>query len=139
MGEAGGDKTRERQTRSNIVRQFYEGGSASGFFGSGQRRERVRVVDVHVASQAELMRDLFPLAKCVVWDVENNGAPKQIANRDRYASGFSRFLSREELDCMVRHAEAPQRVSILCFHLCLTLTQVPIAVSVCSSLPESRI
>ena len=70
-----------------------------------------RNVEVYLSSQGELMRDLFPRAKCIIWDNEENGAPKLVPNRDIYSSGFTTFLTTEEMTCMVRHAEAPQRVS----------------------------
>jgi hypothetical protein len=70
-----------------------------------------RVVEVHLSNQAELMKDLFPLAKCIHWDAEGHGAPKEVPNRDIYGSGFICFVTGEELCCMARHAEAPQRVS----------------------------
>lgn len=70
-----------------------------------------RNVTVELSNQAELMKDLFPRAISIHWDVEENGVPKSYPNRDVYSSGFKGFLTNEELTCMVRHAEAPQRVS----------------------------
>jgi hypothetical protein len=71
-----------------------------------------RNVEVSISSQAELMKDIFPRAKCILWDNDANGAPKLIPNRDMYSSGFNGFITTEELTCMARHAETPQRVSI---------------------------
>jgi hypothetical protein len=71
-----------------------------------------RNVDVILSNQSELMRELFPRAKCIHWDNDENGKPRLVANRDVYSTGFNGFLTNEEITCMVRHAETPQRVSI---------------------------
>lgn len=71
-----------------------------------------RNVEVILSNQAELMKDMFPRAKCVHFDPEL-GTPTLIPNRDVYSSGYKGFLTTEELTCMVRHAETPQRVSTL--------------------------
>ncbi|ETI23202.1 hypothetical protein G647_04999 [Cladophialophora carrionii CBS 160.54] len=68
-----------------------------------------RNVEVSLSSQAELMKDIFPRAKCILWDNDGNGTPKLIPNRDVYSSGFNGFITTEELTCMARHAETPQR------------------------------
>ncbi|EXJ62942.1 hypothetical protein A1O7_03386 [Cladophialophora yegresii CBS 114405] len=68
-----------------------------------------RNVEVSLSSHAELMKDIFPRAKCIVWDDDENGSPKLIPNRDIYSSGFNGFITTEELTCMARHAEYPQR------------------------------
>ena len=70
-----------------------------------------RNVEVSISSQGELMKDIFPRAKCIHWDNDDNGAPKLVPNRDVYSSGFNGFLTQEETSCMERHAENPQRVS----------------------------
>ena len=71
-----------------------------------------RNVEVTISTQSELMKEIFPRAKCIHWDNENNGAPNLVANRDLYSSGFNGFITTEELTCMARHAENPQRVSV---------------------------
>ncbi len=70
-----------------------------------------RNVEVTISTQSELMKEVFPRAKCVLWDDEKNGAPTLVANRDVYSSGFNGFITTEELTCMARHAETPLRVS----------------------------
>jgi hypothetical protein len=81
---------------------------------SGGRGGRLgqRHVDVELSSQDQLMKDLFPKAKNVNW----HGARPVILERDpndQYNSGFQGFLSKEELVMLVKHVEAPQRVSSL--------------------------
>jgi hypothetical protein len=70
-----------------------------------------RHVDVELSSQDQLMKDLFPKAKNVKWF---NGRPEIIPREteDRYNSGFAGFLSKEEMVMLVKHVEAPQRVSL---------------------------
>ncbi|KIX10238.1 uncharacterized protein Z518_01319 [Rhinocladiella mackenziei CBS 650.93] len=68
-----------------------------------------RHVNVELSNQAELMRDLFPRARSVIWVNEKNGAPKYVETTDPYSSGFNGFLTREELNGVIRHAEYPQR------------------------------
>ncbi|KAH8597719.1 hypothetical protein B0O99DRAFT_507229 [Bisporella sp. PMI_857] len=67
-----------------------------------------RHVDVELSTQENLMADLFPKAKNVVW---KGGRPKIIPRdfNDKYNSGFVGFVSREELVMLVKHVEAPQR------------------------------
>ena len=79
---------------------------------AGNRGGRLgaRHVDVELSSQDKLMKDLFPKAKNVEWQ----GArpiihPKD--DSDPYNSGFQGFISKEELVMLVKHVEAPQRVS----------------------------
>lgn len=69
-----------------------------------------RHVEVELSNQDELMKDLFPKAKNVQW---RDGRPT-IADRDPndpYNSGFQGFVSKEELVMLVKHVDAPQRVS----------------------------
>lgn len=70
-----------------------------------------RVVTVELSDQRELMEALFPRAISVTFLKEQFGVPKRLANRDLFSSGFKSFVTNEELTCMVRHAEYPQRVS----------------------------
>ena len=68
-----------------------------------------RVVDVELSSQDELLKDLFPRAKCLIW---KNGIPIALENSDFYSTGFAGFLTSEEIYGAIRHAEIPHRVSI---------------------------
>lgn len=69
-----------------------------------------RHVEIELSSQEALMKDLFPKAKNTKW---TNGAahitPKD--PEDQFNSGFQGFVSKEELVMLVKHVEAPQRVS----------------------------
>jgi hypothetical protein len=70
-----------------------------------------RHVEVELSSQEQLMHDLFPKAKNVTW----KGSRPIITPRDEndpYNSGFQGFVSKEELVMLVKHVEAPQRVSL---------------------------
>lgn len=69
-----------------------------------------RHVDVELSSQEQLMKDLFSKAKNVQWQ---GSRPIIIARdeNDPYNSGFQGFISKEELVMLVKHVEAPQRVS----------------------------
>lgn len=69
-----------------------------------------RHVEVELSSQEALMKDLFPKAKNVKW---RGGKPEIIPRdpHDIYNSGFQGFVSKEELVMLVKHVEAPQRVS----------------------------
>lgn len=69
-----------------------------------------RHVEVELSSQEELMHELFPKAKNVKW---TGSVPTIIPKdfNDRYNSGFQGFISREELVMLIKHVEAPQRVS----------------------------
>ena len=69
-----------------------------------------RNVEVHLSSQGELMKEMFPRAKCIHFDNGQSGMPKLVPNRDVYSSGYKGFMTTEELTCMARHAEYPQRV-----------------------------
>lgn len=67
-----------------------------------------RVVTVHVSSQEELMKNLFPRAKNVKWP---NGKPVIYQTDEPYNTGFKTFITAEELTMMCKHAEQPHRVS----------------------------
>jgi hypothetical protein len=80
-----------------------------------------RHVDVELSSQDELMKELFPKTKNVKWV----GGRPEILPRDpddKYNSGFAGFISKEELVMLVKHVEAPQRVSRQHFHCRSSLT-----------------
>ncbi|KAL3460656.1 hypothetical protein BJX64DRAFT_300592 [Aspergillus heterothallicus] len=65
-----------------------------------------RHVDVELSDQNELLKDLFPRAKCIVW---RGGMPYLMPNSDPYCSGFTGFFTREEIILAIRHAELPHR------------------------------
>jgi hypothetical protein len=67
-----------------------------------------RFVYVDMSSQDELLKALFPSAKCVQW---RNGVPTVLENKDPWSTGFDGFMNEEELFMMIRHAEFPRRVS----------------------------
>jgi hypothetical protein len=68
----------------------------------------LRIVTVEVSTQDELMKHLFPRAKCVRWF---EGQPIIMVNDDPYSTGFTGYFTSEEMVCLVRHAETPARVS----------------------------
>ncbi|KAH8431598.1 uncharacterized protein LDX57_009256 [Aspergillus melleus] len=65
-----------------------------------------RHVDVELSNQDALLKDLFPRAKCVVWE---NGLPIAMSNTDPCSTGFAGFLTSEEIVGAIRHAEIPHR------------------------------
>lgn len=69
-----------------------------------------RRIDIELSSQDELLKVLFPRAKCITW---TNGRPVLMPNDDPYSVGFQSFLTAEEIFCMIRNAEMPKRVSYL--------------------------
>lgn len=69
-----------------------------------------RVVNVTMSSQDELMKQLFPRAKNVVWV---DGKPVIQASNEPFNTGFKTFITGEELVMMCKHAEQPHRVSAL--------------------------
>ena len=70
-----------------------------------------RIVNVDLSSQGELMKEIFPRAKNMLWDKET-GIPVMLKPIDSFCSGFRGFLTGEELNNVVRFAETPQRVSV---------------------------
>ena len=67
-----------------------------------------RVVNVTMSSQDELMKQLFPRAKNVVWA---GGKPVIQVSNEPFNTGFKTFITGEELVMMSKHAEQPHRVS----------------------------
>ncbi|KAG5925887.1 hypothetical protein E4U42_003842 [Claviceps africana] len=66
-----------------------------------------RPVDVELSSQESLMRDLFPLARGVVWD---GVTPKfKPFDHDQPWENFKGFVSEEEMVMLVKHVEVPSR------------------------------
>jgi hypothetical protein len=68
-----------------------------------------RHVDVSMSSQEELMKTLFPMAKCLSW-VDDRFVPHGTGPDEWWSSGFDGFLTDEELFCLTRHAREPHRV-----------------------------
>jgi hypothetical protein len=68
-----------------------------------------RPVDVELSSQESLMKDLFPLARGIVW----NGVSPQFKpyNPSEPWENFKGFVSEEEMIMLVKHVEVPHRVS----------------------------
>ena len=70
-----------------------------------------RHIDMEMVGHNTFMKELFPKAKNVFW----NGSQPQImpaGPNNMHDSGFKGFVSSEELFSMVRHVEAPERVSL---------------------------
>lgn len=67
-----------------------------------------RPIEVEVTSQANLMRDLFPVARGVFW----NGVTPEILpyNPTQPWDNFKGFVSEEEMIMLVKHVEVPHRV-----------------------------
>ncbi|KAK2612642.1 hypothetical protein QQS21_001414 [Conoideocrella luteorostrata] len=66
-----------------------------------------RPVDVELSSQENLMKDLFPLAKGIVW---NGAVPKfKPFNPHEPWDNFKGFVSEEEMVMLVKHVEVPHR------------------------------
>ncbi|KID82497.1 RNA recognition, RNP-1 [Metarhizium guizhouense ARSEF 977] len=66
-----------------------------------------RPVEVELSSQESLMKDLFPLAKGIMW----NGASPQFKplNPNEPWENFKGFVSEEEMIMLVKHVEVPHR------------------------------
>ncbi|KAJ5699080.1 hypothetical protein N7462_001085 [Penicillium macrosclerotiorum] len=75
--------------------------------GQGARMAN-RHVDVVLSSQDELLRAMFPKAKCIKWI---GGRPVQVPKHpdEGWSTGFVGFLTDEELFCVLRHAKEPHR------------------------------
>ncbi|KAE8159397.1 hypothetical protein BDV40DRAFT_290942 [Aspergillus tamarii] len=80
------------------INSIYETGRAP--------RLGLRRVDVEYSNQDALLRDLFPRAKCISWE---DGMPRELPNTDPYSTGFSGFITSEEIVGAIRHAEIPHR------------------------------
>ncbi|KAL8736096.1 MAG: hypothetical protein Q9181_002558 [Wetmoreana brouardii] len=65
-----------------------------------------RIVSIHMSSQDELLKEMFPRAKNCTW---TNGRPVIMESDEAYNTGFKTFLTNEELLQMVTHAEKPHR------------------------------
>jgi hypothetical protein len=80
--------------------------------GGSNRPARIghRLITFDVATEDELLKDLFPRAKCVRWE---DGRPIILVNDDPYSTGFTGYFTNEEMVGLVRHAEHPNRVRTL--------------------------
>ncbi|KAL1311344.1 hypothetical protein AAFC00_001519 [Neodothiora populina] len=65
-----------------------------------------RSIDVEMSSQEDLMKELFPRARCVTW---HGNAPTVYKPTEAFNSGFQGFLTGEEMVMVQKHAETPQR------------------------------
>ncbi|KAE8372241.1 hypothetical protein BDV26DRAFT_302090 [Aspergillus bertholletiae] len=66
----------------------------------------LRRVEVECSTQDALLKDLFPKTKCISWE---DGMPRRLTNTDPYSTGFSGFITSEEIVGAIRHAETPHR------------------------------
>ncbi|KAL8768979.1 MAG: hypothetical protein Q9209_004896 [Squamulea sp. 1 TL-2023] len=71
-----------------------------------QLRLGERVVDVHMSSQDELLKELFPRAKNCTWEY---GRPRITESTEPYNTGFKSFVTNEELLQTVTWADKPHR------------------------------
>ncbi|KAL8670198.1 MAG: hypothetical protein Q9168_005254 [Polycauliona sp. 1 TL-2023] len=76
-----------------------------------QLRLGERVVDVHMSSQDELLKELFPRAKNCTWE---HGRPKITESTEPYNTGFKAFVTNEELLQTVTWADKPHRFPWFC-------------------------
>ncbi|KAB8247904.1 hypothetical protein BDV35DRAFT_379348 [Aspergillus flavus] len=92
-------ETQEAAQRTvDRINSIYETGRAP--------RLGLRRVDVEYSNQDALLKDLFPRAKCISWE---EGMPRELPNTDPYSTGFSGFITSEEIVGAIRHAEIPHR------------------------------
>ncbi|KAH7176673.1 hypothetical protein EDB81DRAFT_773302 [Dactylonectria macrodidyma] len=66
-----------------------------------------RPVEVELSSQANLMKDLFPVARGIFWD----GSQPSFKPRNRATpwENFKGFISTEEMTMLIKHVEVPHR------------------------------
>ncbi|KAL8680032.1 MAG: hypothetical protein Q9186_003750 [Xanthomendoza sp. 1 TL-2023] len=86
-----------------------------------QLRLGERVVDVHMSSQDELMKELFPRAKNCTWE---HGWPRITESTEPYNTGFKSFVTNEELLQMVTWADKPHRTRDEIFRSTLSLVNI---------------
>ena len=70
-----------------------------------------RILEVDMSSQEEMMKDLFPRARCVIWNGPHGLHVKE--TEEAFDSGFKGFITQEELKGLIHHAEQPHRVSLI--------------------------
>lgn len=70
-----------------------------------------RPVEVELSSQASLMKDLFPLARGLIWD----GVTPQFKPYNPHFAweNFRGFISEEEMVMLIKHVEVPHRVRLV--------------------------
>ncbi|KAL8821745.1 MAG: hypothetical protein Q9223_000269 [Gallowayella weberi] len=76
-----------------------------------QLRLGERVVSVHMSSQDELLKELFPRAKNCTWE---HGRPRITESTEPYNTGFKTFVTNEELLQLVTWADKPHRFPWFC-------------------------
>ncbi|KAH8648359.1 hypothetical protein BX600DRAFT_389019, partial [Xylariales sp. PMI_506] len=66
-----------------------------------------RPIDIEVSSQSQLMRDLFPIARGIIW----HGSMPEIKPRNELEpwDSFKTFVTPEEMTMLIKHVEVPQR------------------------------
>lgn len=80
-----------------------------------------RHVDIELSCHEDLMKELFPRAKCVKW---KDNDPTVYETNEPFNSGFHGFLTGEEMVMVQKHAETPQRVSLSCSYCDSILTDL---------------
>ncbi|ODA78939.1 hypothetical protein RJ55_04529 [Drechmeria coniospora] len=66
-----------------------------------------RPIEVELSSQASLMKDLFPLARGLIWD---GASPDFKPYNQLFAwENFRGFISEEEMVMLIKHVEVPHR------------------------------
>jgi hypothetical protein len=81
-----------------------------------RRRSRVlgnRHLSLDVVDTADLMKDVFPRAKGIVWD---GVVPRPAPDKSEFGAK-TEIISREELVLIVQHARTPHRVSDAYFYI----------------------
>ncbi|KAJ5731606.1 uncharacterized protein N7483_006114 [Penicillium malachiteum] len=69
---------------------------------------RSRRVELTLSNQGELMKAVFPNAKCVDWSSEGEPTVRQPRPDEVYSTGFTGFFADEELRCLSSYAEFPK-------------------------------
>lgn len=79
-----------------------------GYMGQSPR-SGVRHVQASMSNYDEMLKAMFPHAKGIEWV---NGKPilRSVPEDEHWSTGFSGFLTDEEMYCTLRHAEQPYRV-----------------------------
>ncbi|KAJ5720019.1 hypothetical protein N7493_006897 [Penicillium malachiteum] len=68
-----------------------------------------RRADITASNQGELMKALFPKAKCVEWSIDGEPSIRERYPDEMYSTGFTGFITQEELRCVLAYAEGPDR------------------------------
>lgn len=77
---------------------------------NGGRKPRIgdRLITVHMSSQEQFMKELFPRAKCVQWQGQH---PTIVPPEPPFQTGFQGFITSEEMFMVTKFATTPSRVS----------------------------